>query len=179
MFVSKLTPEQWAEARQLRADGVSFAVIGDRFGIGRKSLADRARKERWEEAPSPAASRSAPHTRRAFPSPAAAAGVRALSRRLYAVLDLRIKMMELRMKKQLDEQMNALAAGEQPPPADDERETLGALIKNIQEVTELATDLDRTTHAGARSARSDARASEADALRRQIAERIKSLVPPS
>ncbi len=49
-FVSKLSPEQWAEARRLRAAGQSYAAIASSFGIAATTVRERARKEAW---PSP------------------------------------------------------------------------------------------------------------------------------
>ncbi|MBX9589426.1 MAG: hypothetical protein K2X43_08975, partial [Hyphomonadaceae bacterium] len=46
-FVSKLSPEEWAEARRLRAQGVSFADLAQRFGIHADSMGKRARREGW------------------------------------------------------------------------------------------------------------------------------------
>jgi len=47
LFVSKLSPEQWAEARHLRAEGAPFRDIAQRFDIGASTVANRARREGW------------------------------------------------------------------------------------------------------------------------------------
>ena len=63
MSKSRLTPEQWAEARRLRAAGATFAAIGKEFGVSASTIVNRARSEVW---PSPAgATRGKPST----PSP--------------------------------------------------------------------------------------------------------------
>jgi len=186
-FLSKLTPEQWAEARVLRADGASFAAIAERFGLSPATIALRARRECWAK-PAGAAPAAAPtaagKTRRAPASPATAGIRRSLAGRLYNVLEIRIRMMELHMLKQLQ----ALQDGEQPSPAGaDERAEFIALIKNIEQVTELCSDTDRAaggrgtnaTAAGAGSADALAAASAQDAFRREIAERLEKLFPPS
>ena len=42
-FVSKLSPEQWAEARCLRAGGATFPQIAARFGLSASTIRARAR----------------------------------------------------------------------------------------------------------------------------------------
>ncbi len=44
MLKSLLTPEQWAEARRLRAEGATFAAIGKHFGISGQHHRHRARR---------------------------------------------------------------------------------------------------------------------------------------
>ena len=50
MFTSPLSPEQWAEARRLRAEGATYDAIGKHLGISRTTIATRAYRESW---PSP------------------------------------------------------------------------------------------------------------------------------
>ena len=97
-FVSKLSPDEWAEARRLRADGETFAAIARRFGLGSGAVSHRARKEAWSP-PAGVTSRRAQLRR---PSPATADIRRELARRLFSVIAVRIRMMELHMHKQLE-----------------------------------------------------------------------------
>jgi transposase-like protein len=180
MSASHLTPESWAEARRLRAEGASLAAIAKRLGIARSTLGYRAHKEDWPS-PARAPAPDAPSPRRLPRLPASAATSvvrRSLVRRLYRVMDTKLKLMELRMHKQLQDTQQDKETD--IPPTDDDREMrqLGALIKTIDQVTELEAD---ASPAGgrARSGDAEARASEADAFRREIAERIEKLIPPS
>jgi hypothetical protein len=99
MSKSRLTPEQWAEARRLRAEGATFAAIGAQLGISPSTIVNRARSEGW---PPPASSvGGARRSSRPMPLPADTAAVRrALMHRLYALMGLSLEMTELRMQKQ-------------------------------------------------------------------------------
>jgi hypothetical protein len=191
MFVSKLRPEQWAEARRLRAGGESYAAIAQRFGIGRETVARRARKGGWAEpADSPASAASRERARRASP---ATADIRAgLALRLFSVIAVEIRMMELSMQKQLQAYEKNDAGGEPPVTTKDQRDAFAALIERINQVTEMASDPPATAdgrrkHANAElTALSDdidadglAIASAKDAFRREIAERLEKLFPPA
>ena len=56
---------------------------------------------------------------------------------------------------------------------------LATTMKTIEQATELDPDLHRSADGGAQSSDAATRASEADALHREIAERLEKLVPPS
>ena len=56
---------------------------------------------------------------------------------------------------------------------------LAATMKTIEQATELDPDLHRDADGGAKSSDAATRASEADARRREIAERLEGLVPPA
>jgi hypothetical protein len=140
-FVSKLSPEQWADARGLRADGMTYEAIGARFGLKADSIARRASKESWTQ-PARNATGAAP---RVAPASPATAGVRSrLALRLYKVIEFRIRMMELRMLKQLqalsDAQEQDPEGSAPPAPTKEERETFAALIESINQVTEMASE---------------------------------------
>jgi hypothetical protein len=197
-FVSKLSPEQWAEARRMRAGGASWAAIGGHFGIHPTTVRDRARREAWSL---PGSASATPRRANAAPATPATAGIRSrLALRLYKVVEFKIRMMELRMYKQLQAQLEAHGRDADgsvpPPPSKDERESFAALIDSINQVTEmasepaLAADGRRRTATGAINPElialsSDidpdglAAASEKDALRRDIAERLAKIFPPS
>jgi hypothetical protein len=179
-FVSKLSPEQWAEARGLRAQGSSFAAIADKFGLTPNTIRARANREGWDRSAAAAAgvpARKAP-ARNARLSPASPTLRAGLAHRLYRIVDTKLKIMELRVRKQLDD----ATAGEgdlslnQQDAAD-----LASIIKTIHQATELEADADPRAGGapGAKSADARARASEADALRHEIAERIETLIPPA
>jgi hypothetical protein len=69
---SKLAPEQWAEARRLRAGGTPFADIAGRFAMSEVTIRRRAHREGWAE---PAGAPASPRRRTATVS-AAVAGIR-------------------------------------------------------------------------------------------------------
>lgn len=169
--MSKFTPEQWAEARRRRGQGASFAAIGAGLGISSSVVRRRAQREGWADV--------APQSDAVDPKRKASArgsqGTRAtrakLVRRLYNVLELRTRIMELRMQKQLD----ALEQGNDLPPGTDDSAVFGVLIKNIDQVTEFDTDTHPAARGGDQSAAAQAAASEADAFRREIADRIEKL----
>lgn len=173
-FVSKLTPEQWAEAAKLRAEGASFSAIAARFGVHATSVGVHARKHNWPGHGTPA--RVAPLHKRSFVG-ASMGQRRRLVRRLYNAIDIRLSLMEKRMQQQLA--TLGTDNPQLPPPGENEREAraIGALIRNLDKVTEYAADLEATTSGGRTAAAAAALASEADAFRRDIAERLAKLVP--
>ena len=170
-FKSPLTPEQWAEARRLRAEGATFVALGKQFGVSDTAIGDRARREGW-------------HARQGAKSKAVAAADdttqmrRAIAQRVYSVMNLNLALMELRMQKQLKD---ARKKNADIPAIDAEKEMrqLATFMKTLEQTTEL--DPDRHAHAdgGAKFSDAAARASEADARRREIAERLEGIVPPA
>ena len=176
-FVSKLSKEQWAEARQLRAEGASFIVIAESFGVTRNAVAKHAKLHGWG---TPLAATGKPR-----PAPTKAARIqdefkqvrRNLSHRIIKILDLDLKIMELRMLKRL----GAAETGETPEGMSDEAlKRLGTFKKTIQEHTEFSPDTEPNAGGAGRSrAAGEAATSEADVFRREIAERLEKLLPPS
>jgi hypothetical protein len=195
-FESKLSPEQWAEAKRLRARGASFESIAQHVGIVASALSRRSRKEGWPSSapkrPTPTGARRA---RGGRPSSPATAVIRSrLALRLYAVIECKIRIMELRMIKDLQAYEKAGSDGLPPPPIADERESFAALIDSINRVTEMASepapaaDGRRKSVAGAinpeLTALSDdidpdglAIASEKDQYRREVAEHLGRMFP--
>ena len=181
MSRSLLSPEQWAEARRLRAEGATFAAIGKELGISASTIVNRARSEGW---PPPIGT-----TRRAKsrpkPAPLAADTAearRCLMHRLYALMDYNLEMMELRMQKQLKEARKQARSKDGTLPAGVDEEGMRQLantIKTIEQAKELDPDLHRSADGGARPADARAGASEAEAFHREIAERLGKLIPPS
>jgi hypothetical protein len=169
----------------LRADGETFAAIARRFGLKSEAVSQRARKEAWSS-PAGATSRRAQPRR---PSPATADIRRELARRLFSVIAVRIRMMELYMHKQLEAYETSDAGSEPPVTTRDQREAFAALVDSINQVTEMASEPaaadGRRKGANPELARlgSDidpdalAAASEKDAFRREIAERLEKLFP--
>jgi hypothetical protein len=176
MFNSLLTPEQWAEVRRLRAEGATYAALGKQFGINADSICKRARREGWLSAPGSPTTGSA-RSKAAAPDDTTHMR-RAIAQRVYRVMNLNLELMELRMQKQLKD---ARKKNADIPAIDAEKEMrqLASAIKTIEQTTEL--DPDRHAHAdgGAKSSDAAARASEADARRREIAERLEGIVPPT
>jgi hypothetical protein len=182
VFVSKLTPEQWAEARRLRADGATYGTIGRQLGVAERLIAERARKDGWA---GPARSKRAAAgsgAARGCPGqalPAASAGVRStLARRIYRIADVKLKILELRVRKQLESAVQGdgdLTLNEQ------DTSDIASLIKTIEQATELEADVNPNAGgaAGGRSADAEGRASAAESFRREIAQRIETLIPPS
>jgi transposase-like protein len=139
-FASKLSPDEWAEARRLRAGGATYTEVARRFGMSARTIRRRADSEGW---PSPA--RAAPATPRLLgatgrASPATASIRSRLALRLYRVIDCKIRMMELRMIRELQAHERAESDGLPPPAIEDERESFAALIDSINQVTEMASD---------------------------------------
>ena len=185
LFVPKLSPEQWAEARRLRAEGATLAAIAGRFGVGATTIGERARKEGWASPADPRAKASgaAGRKRGAVQLTAAEAGNRRrLIRRLYNIMDLKLELMELRMQQRIKQARTAALSTDGVIPAGEdeaEQRQLATYIKTIEQTTELDPDRARDADGGATSRDAEARASEADAFRREIAQRIEKLVPPS
>jgi hypothetical protein len=192
-FVSKLSSEQWAEARHQRMQGTPFKTLAERFGVSQKALRTRSSRHGW---PSP---KAAVHAGSA-PTPASYGSRlpqstnhvrRVLARRLFRILDIELTLMELRMKKSLDEvdaSGKASAAESSTPIAADAVDVprLDSIIKTINSVTELEADTDPRSRSGAKladggksqSGAARAAPSEADSFRREIAERVEKLIPP-
>jgi hypothetical protein len=176
-FVSKLSDGQWAEARRLRAAGTTFVAIGEAFGVSRGAIANRARREGWGTPPADAGKAPSAPTKAARIQDEFKQVRRNLSHRIIKILDLDLKIMELRMLKRL----GAAQTGETPEGmSDEELKRLGTFKKTIQEHTEFSPDTEPTA-GGAGTARSadQAATSEADVFRREIAERLEKLLPPS
>jgi hypothetical protein len=187
-FVSKLSPDQWAEARRLRAAGRSLAAIARHFGLKRNTVSQRARQEGWSSpTDGPSAGRK---TRARRASPATAEIRTELGRRLFGVIAVRTRMMELSMQQKLQARENNETGAELPMTTKDERDAFAALIEDIKKVMEItpepaaAADGRRTgtnPELTALSADIDpdglAAASEKDALRAELAERLGKMFP--
>jgi hypothetical protein len=191
MFSSKLSPEQWAEARRMRTGGATCVDIGRHFGLAASTIGARAQKEGW---PSPAG-RPAASRAKAAPSSPGTAGIRSrLAQRLYKVIECRIKLMEMRMQKQLEAHERNPDGPLPTAHTKDERDSFAALIESIKQVTEMASepapaaDGRRRTATGAvnpeLTALSDdidadglAVASEKDQYRRELAEHLGKMFP--
>jgi hypothetical protein len=193
---AKPSPEQWAEAKRLRAGGTSYERIAQQVRIAVSAISRRSRKEGW---PSSAPTRPAPtgprRTRAGRASPATALIRSRLALRLYAVIECKIRMLELRMIKELQAHEKADGDGLPPPPINDERESFAALIDSINQVTEMAAEPAPAPDGRRSSARGGAInpeltalsadidpdglaiASEKDSYRREIAERLGKMFP--
>jgi hypothetical protein len=174
-FVSKLSAEQWAEARRLRAEGASFGAIAKAFDITRDCISRRARRESWD---TPGGTAAGPTALSASTLPDDVLQARrALRQRIFRILDLDLKIMELRMQKRLND---AEAGRASEGMSDEELKRLGTFKKTIQEHTEFSPDTEPTAGAAARAgAAGHPTPSETDAFRREIAERVEKLIPPA
>src|SRR5262245_56061575 len=88
LFVSKLSPEQWAECRRLRAEGLTYPELSERFGVSVDGIGQRARKEGWSGRGGTPATAPAPRK----PSPGTIETRRRLAHHLYGYLEIRITM---------------------------------------------------------------------------------------
>ena len=97
-------------------------------------------------------------------------------------MDIQIKLTELRMQQQLKNAHDARDAGKTVPGTLDDGDKvfrhIAAAGKTIEQVTEMTPERASPTRRGALSTTA-ADASAADAFRREIAERIEKLIPPS
>jgi Helix-turn-helix domain of resolvase len=178
MFRPSLTAEQWAQARRLREEGATFAAIAGQFGVARSTVAYRANKEGWL---TPAGS-LARVARTATPASGAESTIdmrRVLARRFYRVMGLNLELMELRMTKKLKDARKRGGAGVPSADVEESVRPMNTALKGIDQVKELDPDFNRPVDGGPISIDPDAAASEADAFRNEIAERLEKLLPPS
>lgn len=119
------------------------------------------------------ASPSVPGTARIAPRLfATRASRRRLLDRLVAAIDMKLEQLERRMT-------NDLAAGEDATATDHEREAraIGALIDNLEKITEIETGLGNATGKSGSSANATSDlADEADRCRRELAERLHRII---
>jgi hypothetical protein len=139
-FPSKLSPDEWAEVRRLRALGTSFADLSRHFGMKAQSISSRARREGWANPsePEPRAG-GGQRSRSRSASPATADVRRRLALRLYRVIEFSISMMELGMQKRL-ETFTQDPDAEAPAVTRSESDSFAALIQQINQVTEMASE---------------------------------------
>jgi hypothetical protein len=191
-FVSKYSPEQWAEARRLRAEGLTFTAIAEQLGFTTSNtVSAHFRKKGWKDADSTVA--SVVRRRGPKPSPATILIRRTLAVRLYTYVEFKIMMMELRMKKRLEIYAKSSRKGEPPPFTKADSDELSAVIQHINQVTEMASEPASAAAGGRKSATNPeltalssdidadglAIASEKDRFRRDIAEQLGKLLPPA
>ncbi len=194
-FVSKLSPEQWGEIRRLRAGGTGDAELAQRYGISATTIRKRAGREGWGS-PAGLAGAMAPRAALGRASPATVSIRSRLALRLYSVIECKIRMMELRMIKELQAHERAHADSDAPPPPiSDVRESFAGLIDSIKQVTVMASEPATANDGRGRAARGGATnpeltalsgdidpdglaiASEKDNFRREIAERLGRMFP--
>jgi hypothetical protein len=172
-----LTPEQWAQARRLRDGGATFAAIAREIGAHESTIAGRARLEGW---PRPAGSLpAAPRGTGATHRTESIADIRrSVVTRYYRVMDLNLELMELHMKKQVKD---AKKRGANPASIDPDKNMrpVTAVTKSLSQAKELDADLDRAAGGGPTASNPGSAASEEEAFRREIAERLEKLIPPA
>jgi hypothetical protein len=178
----QLDDETWAAVRSAYEDpAVSLAEIAARFGLTPQRIGVKAKKEGWKarerppkprvtakrpsssKRPAPANDRLSAKTSASQTSLPTRGAQKQLVGRLYRAISLKLEHMEKRM-----------ASGEARSAQDEERESraLATLINNFEKVTEAVTELDRDRDI-ARS--SGAPGSDAERMRREIAERLERL----
>ena len=172
---ARLTQEQWAEARRLReALGLGTREIATRFGVSEATVRRRASIDGWLSPPGTAG----PARRTRLRSPSSPVGRRQLIKRLYKAMDTKLRLMERRMEKQME---NIDKVDGDLPAADHERDAraFGTMIKNIEQVKEMQADLDRVAGGQPATAADAELFAEADRFRREIAERLARFIPPA
>lgn len=138
-----------------------MALLAAQFGVSRSTIGRHSRSEGWANDRVKPARKGPRLTSSRIPTPEAR---RTIIGRLYRAICLKLEHMEARM-----------ASGESRSVQDDERESraLGVMIRNFEKVTEVVSELDRTSE-GAPRDRSTARA-DAERMRQSIAERVERL----
>jgi len=98
--------------------------------------------------------------------------------RYYRVMNLNLELMELHMKKQVKD---AKKRGANPASIDPDKNMrpMTAVTKSLSQAKELDADLDRAAGGGPTASNPGSAASEEEALRREIAERLEKLIPPA
>ena len=170
----QLTQKQWAEARRLReADGIAITEIAARLGVHRETVRRHAEADGWA---APRATARLP--RSALLRSNSVVGRRQLIKRLYKAMDTKLRLMERRMEKQME---NIDNADGDLPAADHERDAraFGAMIKNIEQVKEMQADLDRVAGGQPATAADAELFAEAERFRQEIAERLARFVQPA
>ena len=177
MLRPPLTPEQWAQARRLRDGGATFAAIAREIGAHESTIASRARLQGW---PRPAGSLpAAPRGAGASHRTESIADIRrSVITRYYRVMNLNLELMELHMKKQVKDAKKPGADLASFDP-DKHMRPVTAVAKSLSQAKELDSDLDRAAGGGPTSSNLDSAASEEEAFRREIAERLEKLIPPA
>lgn len=190
-FTPKYTPEQWAEARRLRAEGLGFTAIARQVGFRKAcAVSTRAKREGWAD--NPRVGNAAPGKGAARrPSPATADIRRALAQRLYRLIDLDIRKLEMRMQKDLEEHKHAPPGAKPPAISQEDCDSFATIIERINLVTEMASEPASAAEGGRKfavnpelTALSDdidpaglAAASEKDQFRRELAEHLGKMFP--
>lgn len=135
----------WAEIRRLYIEtDVPVRELAERFGLGERAVFARRKAEQW---PARSARAAKPQARKRGPKQGARAPAsrseprhRALIRRLYTALDLRLQLMEKRMRD-----------GEVLPPAEEEREARGlnSLVRSLEKALQIDPDPEKPRAGGA------------------------------
>ena len=137
-FAAKYTPEQWAEARRLRAEGLTFVPSRESGLCHPEPFLDALPQGGLDAATRQKCCRPG-KSKGSKASPATASIRRKLSLRLYTYIELQITMMELRMKKRWTP---TPVTGRHRAARRDQggRESFAALIEHINQVTEMASE---------------------------------------
>ena len=173
MLRPPLTPEQWAQARHLRDGGATFAAIAREIGAHEFHHRQPRPPARLAQACWLPARRSARHG--AFHRTESIADIRrSVLTRYYRVMNLNLELMELHMKKQVKDAKKRGADLASIDP-DKHMRPMTAVTKSLSQAKELDSDLDRAAGGGPTSSNPDSAASEEEAFRREIAERLEKL----
>ncbi|HEX5958320.1 MAG TPA: hypothetical protein VFY92_06650 [Hyphomicrobiaceae bacterium] len=144
VFRSQLSPEQWAEARRQYADGVRTEDIAKGIGLSRSAVAAHARREGWLRMGAATGKARKPRRGGSRAAVLTAAARGRLAVRLYRIIEFSIRMMELRMTRQLQTHERDLErdpdGGGPPALTKDERDSFVALIQSINKITEMVSE---------------------------------------
>jgi transposase-like protein len=190
-FQRKYSDQQWADALRLCAEGRSIAAAAKQVGMHTESLRKRVKSEKSMAAGAAQRTVRAPARSVGSLAPAAARAHRALVLRLFGYMDLESRTLELSMKRKLHAFQKSGKA-EPPSVPQPERARFSDLVDNINKVTEMASEPALAATGRRKSAAinpeltalSDeldadafAAASKKDDLRRDIADKLETLVP--
>lgn len=161
-----VSPDSVERVRVAYADkSLPLATIAARHGLTVADVSALRRKHGW---PPRGGQPSTSRGRKRPPTPASLPERRRIVRRLYAAIITKLAQLEDRM-----------SSPDTPTPADAERETraLASLIRSVERVHELETDLTRDPVRAGIPAGPDTAGpnSDAERKRRELAERIRRL----
>jgi hypothetical protein len=164
-------PPDWAEIKRLYLEtDEPITSISERFGVPLGTIGSRVKAEDWRPRRAERMGLKLPPRRASRGDGRMLRTRRNLIRRLYKLIDAKLKLMELRMDQELEGEGRTACA------ADHERDSraLGTLIRNLERMSEIDVGLKRGKDGRPSSAA--ALADEADRLRRELAQRLARFV---
>ena len=138
-FVTKYSPEQSAEARRLRAEGLTFAAIAERVGFaGSNTVSAHFHKKDWKDADGTVAAAVRRRGPKLSPATPRSAGP---WRCVSTVCRAQDQDDGVAHEEAVGRLRSSRRNGTEPPAVTkDERESFAALIEQINQVTEMASE---------------------------------------